>query len=67
MPRSDEGLAAGTGLANMNVSPVEDLNTKAYGGGFNANDILSKPGGQLQTAGPLRDALAKATNSAWND
>ncbi len=64
---TSEGLAAGSGIANMDVSPVDNLNTKAYGSGFNINDVLSKPGGQLQTAGSLRDALAKATDSAWND
>ena len=64
---TSEGLEAGTGLANMNISPIEDLNTAAYGTTFNATDILTKPGGQLQIAISLRDALAKITKSAWNN
>jgi lipid-binding SYLF domain-containing protein len=64
---TSEGLAAGTGISNMNINPAEELNTKAYGSGFNMNDVLSKPGGQLKAAGPLRELLAQATNSAWHD
>ncbi len=64
---TSEGLEAGSALANMNVNPVEQLNTAAYGGDFNATEILSKPGGKLDIAISLRDLLAKTTKSAWNE
>ncbi len=64
---TSEGLEAGSGLANMNINPVEELNTQAYGSGFNATEILSKPGGQLDIAISLRDLLAKTSQSAWKD
>lgn len=64
---TSEGVALGTGLANMNINPVEELNTAAYGSDFKAAEILAKPGGQLDIAISLRDLLAKTTKTAWND
>lgn len=64
---TSEGLEAGSALSNMNISPLKDLNTAAYGSDFNATEVLSKPGGQLEIAISLRDALAKITKSAWNE
>ncbi len=63
---TSEGVEAGSALANMNINPVEKLNTAAYGGDFNANDILAKPGGRLDVAKSLRELLAETTKSAWN-
>ena len=62
-----EGVSLGSGIADLDISPVPELNTKAYGASFNMKAVLAKPGGQLKSAQPLREELAKVVKSAWYD
>jgi len=39
---TSDGLAAGTGLAQVTVTPLDDLNTAVYGADFDMKTLLSK-------------------------
>ena len=62
---TQEGLELGGGIENTHVSPAEDFNKAAYGETYDMGDILSKPGGNLEAANELREALIKATSNSF--
>ncbi len=59
------GLQLGGSIENTQVSPAEDFNRTAWGVGYDMKSILSQPGGKLESAQPLREALVKATRTSF--
>lgn len=63
---TSEGVALGSGLADMNVAPLDELNSKAYGTDFDMGSVLAAKGGNLEGAQATRDLLSEATKDSWN-
>jgi lipid-binding SYLF domain-containing protein len=63
---TSRGLALGTGLAKLKVTPNDGLNKSAYG---RATDIKSAVGhsGKLKDADMLRSMLKEAVRHSWRD
>ncbi len=59
------GLQLGGSIENTQVSPAEDFNRAAWGEGYDMKSILSQPGGKLESASTLREALIKATKTSF--
>jgi hypothetical protein len=55
----------GGSIENTHVSPTEDFNRAAWGEDYDMKDILSQPGGKLESAQELREALVKATKTSF--
>ena len=60
-----KGAFLGTGLADMKMSEMKELNREAYGKNFDLNSVLSKPGGRFKPADELRAHLKAAVVSSW--
>ncbi len=60
------GLQLGGSIENTHVSPAEDFNKAAWGEGYDMKSILSQPGGELESASKLREALVRATEKSFN-
>ncbi len=60
------GLQLGGSIENTQVSPAEDFNRAAWGEGYDMKSILSQPGGKLESARTLREALVKATRTSFD-
>ena len=59
------GLFAGSGLGSMKMSLDRELNTGAYGSGFDVNKTLAGSGGRYLPAAELRRILATAVQQSW--
>ncbi len=59
------GLQLGGSVENTHVSPAEEFNRAAWGEDYDMKSILSQPGGKLESASTLREALVKATNTSF--
>jgi lipid-binding SYLF domain-containing protein len=59
------GLFAGSGLGSMKMTLDRDLNTGAYGSGFDVNKILAGSGGRFLAATGLRRTLSTAVQQSW--
>ena len=59
------GLELGSNIENTHVSPADDFNTAAWGEDYDMKSILSQPGGELESAQELREALVKATKTSF--
>ncbi len=59
------GLQLGGSVENTHVSPAEDFNIVAWGEDYDMKSILSQPGGELEGAQKLREALVKATKTSF--
>lgn len=59
------GLELGGSIENTHVSPAEEFNKAAWGEDYDMEAILSQPGGKLESAQPLREALVKATKESF--
>jgi len=62
---SRSGLQLGGSIEDTHVSPTEDFNRAAWGEDYDMKDILSQPGGKLESAQELREALVKATRKSF--
>ncbi len=60
-----KGAFLGTGLADMKMSELKELNQEAYGKNYDMNSILSKPGGKFKQADELRSHLKEAVIKSW--
>ena len=60
-----KGAFLGTGLADMKMSEIKELNQEAYGKDYDMNAILSKPGGNFKQADELRAHLKEAVIKSW--
>jgi lipid-binding SYLF domain-containing protein len=60
------GLQLGGSIENTHVSPAEEFNIAAWGEGYDMEAILSQPGGKLESASELREALIKATEKSFD-
>ena len=60
------GLQLGGSIENTHVSPAEDFNKAAWGEGYDMKSILSQPGGKLESATRLREALVRATIKSFD-
>ena len=63
---TSSGLALGSSLASMDVTPNNDLNSAAYGKANDFKAILAD-GGKLSEAKALRSMLTEAVKQSWND
>ena len=59
------GLQLGGSVENTHVSPAEKFNRAAWGEDYDLKSILSRPGGELESAQELREALVKATRTSF--
>jgi len=59
------GLQLGGSVENTQVSPAEDFNKAAWGEDYDIKSILSQPGGELESAQELREALVEATKKSF--
>ena len=59
------GLQLGGNVANTRVHPADDFNKAAYGDDYNIKEVLSKPGGKLEAAQTLREALVAGTKKSF--
>jgi lipid-binding SYLF domain-containing protein len=62
---SRSGLQLGGSIENTHVSPAEKFNRAAWGEDYDMKSILSQPGGKLESAQELREALVKATKTSF--
>jgi lipid-binding SYLF domain-containing protein len=60
-----KGLQIGGNVANTRIHPADEFNMAAYGDDYDIKDILSKPGGQLEAAKTLREALVAGTKKSF--
>ncbi len=60
------GLELGGSIENTHVAPAEDFNRAAWGEDYDMKSILSQPGGKLESASTLREALVKATKTSFD-
>ncbi len=60
------GLQLGGSIENTHVSAAEDFNKAAWGEGYDMESILSQPGGKLESASKLREALVRATEKSFD-
>jgi lipid-binding SYLF domain-containing protein len=61
------GLELGGSIENTHVSPAEKFNIAAWGEDYDMKSVLSQPGGKLESAQKLREALIKATKSSFEN
>ena len=59
------GLQLGGSIENTHVSPAEKFNRAAWGEDYDMKSILSKTGGELESAQELREALVEATKKSF--
>lgn len=59
------GLQLGGSIENTHVSPAEEFNSAAWGADYDIKAILSKPGGTLEHAQELREALVRSTKTSF--
>jgi lipid-binding SYLF domain-containing protein len=64
---TQKGLMLGGSIDNTHVKAADDFNRAAWGDDYDMKEILSKPGGKLESATELREALAKATKTSYGD
>jgi lipid-binding SYLF domain-containing protein len=62
---TSEGLSLGTGIANIEVAPLNDLNASIYGDAFDMADVLGKPAKKSGPAELLLDTLTTAVSQSW--
>ena len=60
-----KGAFLGTGLADLKMSEMKELNQKAYGKNYDMGTIMSKPGGKFKQADELRAHLKEAVIKSW--
>jgi len=60
------GLQLGGSIENTHVSPAEEFNKAAWGEDYDMEAILSQPGGKLESASKLREALVRATEKSFD-
>jgi lipid-binding SYLF domain-containing protein len=60
-----KGIELGGSIENTNISPAEEFNVAAWGEDYDMKSILSQPGGDLDAAQELREALIKATKTSF--
>ncbi len=63
---STERLQLGGSIESTHVSPAEDFNRAAWGEDYDMKSILPQPGGKLESAQELREALVKATETSFD-
>ena len=63
---TSEGLALGSGLANLKITPNDDLNSSAYGDAASLKSVLAGDG-KLKDADALRSILQEAVKHSWWD
>jgi lipid-binding SYLF domain-containing protein len=63
---TSEGLALGSGLAQLKVAPNNDLNRSAYGNAADLKTVLAGDG-KLKDAEALRSMLKEAVKHSWWD
>jgi len=63
---TSEGLALGSGLANLKISPNDGLNRSAYGNAADLKSVLAGDG-KLKDAETLRSMLKEAVKHSWWD
>jgi len=59
------GLQLGGSVENTHVSPADEFNSSAWGDGYDIEEILAMPGGKLEHAQELREALVRATKASF--
>ena len=62
---TSKGAVLGGGLADMKMHDMKDLNQAVYGGSYDMNAILSRPGGKFKQADDLRAHLKEAVVKSW--
>jgi lipid-binding SYLF domain-containing protein len=62
---TSSGLFAGSGLGSMKMSLDRDLNSAAYGSGFDVHKTLAASGGRFPAAAGLRRTLSTAVKQSW--
>ena len=60
-----KGAFLGTGLADMKMDELKELNQAAYGADYDMKAILSTPGGKFKEAADLRSHLKEAVIKSW--
>lgn len=60
-----KGIELGGSIENTHISPAEEFNVAAWGENYDMKAILSQPGGELEAAQELREALIKATKTSF--
>ena len=59
------GLQLGGSIEDTQVEPADDFNKAAWGDSYDIKEILSKPGGKLEAAKTLREALVAGTKKSF--
>jgi lipid-binding SYLF domain-containing protein len=62
-----EGLALGSGIADMTISSRDELNSAAYGAEFTLSEVLGKKGGSLAASDSIRNLLADVVKASWRE
>jgi len=62
---SKAGLQIGGNVENTRIHPADEFNQAAYGTNFDIKKVLSNPGGKLESAQDLREALVAATKASF--
>jgi lipid-binding SYLF domain-containing protein len=62
---TSSGLFAGSGLGSMKMSLDRELNSAAYGSGFDVHKTLAASGGRFPAAAGLRRTLSTAVKQSW--
>jgi lipid-binding SYLF domain-containing protein len=60
-----KGLQIGGNVADTRIHPADKFNEAAYGKDHDIKEILSKPGGKLEAAKTLREALVAGTKKSF--
>lgn len=63
---TSRGLFAGGGFGSARLSLDQPTNNATYGAGFDAMQVLSRPGGRQAAAGPLQTELSGAVRRGFS-
>ena len=61
------GLELGGSIENTHVKPADEFNHAAWGEKYDMKAILAQPGGNLDAASKLREALIKSTKTSFEE
>ena len=62
-----KGLQLGGNVADTRIHPADEFNEAAYGKDYDIKEILAKPGGKLEAAEILREALVAGTKKSFSE
>lgn len=63
---SAEGAFLGAGWTSSKPELLDELNTQVYGSGFDAKEVLGKPGGAYPAAVGVRETLGEMVVQSWD-